>query len=205
MKMSGSSEGVLLEMLSEEASVLDNLVTQLILLLQSHGEVPPDPDPLLASLDIGGTSDLPDDPALARLFPNAFSDDIESAQYRQTTEQGLINRKLADAETVSNTMTEHRLARIVGETIDTEIFEQLDPESAEHSVSILVNAETFDPWLRTLTALRLAMAARIDITSTEDRERLLHSEDSRASVLVFDWLGIMIEGFLQLGPDRELI
>ncbi|MGO1570686.1 MAG: DUF2017 family protein [Canibacter sp.] len=201
--MTGRSDGVLLELITEEAGVLDNLVTQLILLLQSHSETPLDPDPLLASLDIGGTSELPEDPALARLFPNAFEDSEESSQYRQTTEQGLVNRKLADAEVVSNSLTGHRLDQIVCDTTETPIFE--DPETGliAHPVSVQVDAEHFDAWLRTLTALRLAMAARIDISSAEDHSEKLHDDDTRASVLVYDWLGVMVEGFLQLNPTQS--
>ena len=97
MRLQPSENGVEILFDPEEAGMLDQLVHQLIMLIRSHSETELDPDPLFASLEIGGSERRPDDPALARLFPDAYEDEGESSRFRQVTEQGLINRKLQDA------------------------------------------------------------------------------------------------------------
>src|SRR5690554_3226595 len=84
----------------DEAHLLDQLVGQLIDLLRSHSGTALDPDPLFASLEIGGSDEMPADPALARLFPDAYAEGDDASQFRRVTEQGLLNRKLQDALTV---------------------------------------------------------------------------------------------------------
>jgi hypothetical protein len=221
MKMSNQDGTISLELVTEEAELLDNLVSQLILLLQSHSDAPLDPDPVLANLDIGGTTELPVDPALARLFPNAFSDDESSAEFRSLTEQGLVNRKLADSAIVSQALSDHRLNKFMEDHDDDPLVESLkdhipdsipddfgdseqaasDDDEGGLSVSIRVTPDMFEAWLRTLNAIRLAMAARIDIVDENSHADKLQDPDSRASVMVYDWIGVMIEGFLQLGTD----
>lgn len=60
--------GLRLRLDYDEAQLLDRLVTQLTALLQSHSSTALDPDPLFASLEVGGSDATPEDPALARLF-----------------------------------------------------------------------------------------------------------------------------------------
>lgn len=68
--------------------MLDRLVTQLTALLQSHSSTALDPDPLFASPEVGGSDATPEDPALARLFPDAFEDEGDASAFRRLTEQG---------------------------------------------------------------------------------------------------------------------
>src|SRR5439155_1762221 len=80
----------------EEPDVLRGLFQQLAELVAP--DEPPDPDPLAAMVGIGTSSSVPDDPVLARLFPDAYGDDPEaSAEFRRYTEITLRERKLAAA------------------------------------------------------------------------------------------------------------
>lgn len=168
----------------DEAEVLEQLIGQLIELLQSHSGTSLDPDPLFASLEIGGTESLPDDPALARLFPNAFEADTDAAAFRRVTEQGLVNRKLQDAIDVtselglSSRVTEHDA------TVETDITKTSMPV-----------------WVRTLTALRLAIAARIGLKKDEDHVRLLGEDETRSTIMVYDWLGAILDSILRMTAD----
>lgn len=172
----------------DEAAMLDQLITQLMQLLQSHSSTALDPDPLFASLEIGGSEEIPEDPALARLFPNAYEEDEHSSQFRRVTEQGLLNRKLQDAALVSSALG---------------LGGALPEESTDFEVDILTS--TLPAWVRTITALRLAIAARIGLNSPEDHDRLLQEEESRGTVLVFDWLAAILESALmmQRSTDEE--
>lgn len=173
----------------DEAAMLDQLITQFIHLLQSHSGAALDPDPLFAGLEVGGSDGIPDDPALARLFPNAYEDDHTSGEFRRLTEQGLVNRKLQDAMQVSAALG---LGRVIPD---------------EHIITeIVILTPTMPAWARTITALRLAIAARIGLDTLQDYDRLLQDDDTRGTVMVFDWLAAILEFvvIMQLASVEEL-
>lgn len=182
------SGGLLLLLERDEAAMLDQLVEQLIQLMQSHSGTALDPDPLFASLEVGGSEELPDDPALARLFPDAYEGNVDAAQFRRVTEQGLLNRKLQDAMDVTSALG-------LGGGV---------PDENAEPVEVEVTGATLPAWVRTITALRLAIAARIGLEAPEDHARLLSDEETRGTVLVFDWLAAILESVLAMaGPQTE--
>lgn len=187
MRLQPGDGGVAILFEPEEAGVLSQLVHQLVLLLESHSSAPLDADPLFASLEIGGSDERPADPALARLFPDAFTDTGEAAGFRRVTEQGLINRKLQDAQQVMGDLS-----------VGTE-------HSGDEAAPIPVNITpaSFLAWARTITALRLAMAARIGLEREEDYDRLIDDESTRGTVLVYDWLASLLEAVLMLASVTE--
>lgn len=175
-----SEGGLRLRLDADEAQLLDQLVSQLIDLLHSHSSTALDPDPLFASLEVGGSDAPPDDPALARLFPSAFEDEHESSDFRRVTEQGLVNRKLQDAMAVTSALG-------LG----------IDPEEMA-SVEVEITEATMPAWVRTLTALRLAIAARIGLHEESDHGRLLADEQTRGTVIVYDWLAAILDSVLRI-------
>lgn len=182
--LSGHAGQIILELDPQEVSILDNLVSQLLALLQSHSSVDLDPDPLFASLEVGGTDRLPDDPALARLLPDAYETGDESGGFRRVTEQGLINRKLEDAMVVGAALSANAPANAHMDSV--------------HPVSVAITAETFQPWIRTLTAVRLAVSARLGITHEDDHLKLADDPESSDALLIFEWLATLIEAVLHL-------
>lgn len=178
--------GLRLRLEADEALLLDGLIQQLSALLDSHSGTALDPDPLFASLEVGGTDSIPEDPALARLFPDAFDDEAEASSFRQLTEQGLVNRKLHDAQEVS-----HALG--LG----------IDPGSAEKStIEIDITSTTMLAWVRTLTSLRLAIAARIGLNEESDHDRLFAHEDTRGTVMVYDWLAAILDSIIRMNETE---
>ncbi|QZY52419.1 DUF2017 family protein [Leucobacter tenebrionis] len=170
----------------DEASMLDQLVTQLIHLLQSHSSTALDPDPLFASLEVGGSDEAPEDPALARLFPDAYETQDDAGAFRRVTEQGLLNRKLQDAMQLTSALG-------LGGSVDGE----------SRAIEVDIPVTELPAWARTLTALRLAIAARIGLDAAGDHASLLDDDETRGTVMVFDWLAAILESVLAvMGADR---
>jgi len=119
--------------------------------------------------------ETPEDPALRRLFPDAYPHDAAaSSDFRRFTDHELRATKVRDAQTVLSALAA--------------------TEAGARPVQI-TRAEV-DPWLRTFTAVRLALATRLGITDAEGAEELaqLAEDDPRAFLAsVYDWLGFAQE------------
>lgn len=153
------AERIVARFTTDERRLLTDLADQLIELL---GERSGDPagDVLFAQLGMGGGSDAPIDPALARLLPDAYRDDEAAASdHRRLTERGLVDRKLANA---------HRLRESL------------------RAPEIDLDAADVQAWLRTLTDLRLAIAARLGIENDGDL-----GTGNDAVQWTYDWLGYL--------------
>ena len=167
---SAEPDGITARLTSDEAAILRDLAGQLIEMLADRvGETGGNPaDVLLAQLGIGGGESMPLDPALARLLPDAYRGDDEAAsEHRQLTERGLVERKVGNAQLVRASL-----------------------ESAEHPVVVRLDARGVQAWLRTLTDLRLTIAARLEIEEDGDEGRA-DDEADLALLAVYDWLGYL--------------
>lgn len=106
------------------------------------------------------------DPALDRLLPDAYPDDPQaSAEFRRFTAAGLAERKEASARTM---------------------VESLSRREDGIAVAVL-DAAQVTAWLRTITDIRLVLAARLGIHEDGD-EGDIHDEDSALQRAVYDWL-----------------
>jgi len=154
-----------------EIALLRSYAEQLLDLLGTRDK--PDTDDLLATAFHHGPSEPPQDPVLARLFPNAYTDLAEaSAEFRRFTENDLHTRKRSDAEALINTL------------------DKLDPP--DHGRTTLhLTPEESRQWLGALNDLRLAIATRLDLVTEDDHEALLDlpETDPRTPVaLTYTWL-----------------
>ena len=170
---------------SYEVDLLSSLVGQLVEMVsdgepqayQPQQEEPDDPFAAWAK-DLAAEPDAPelsDDPVLRRLFPNAYPHDAEaSSDFRRFTEHDLKTKKIAEAQVVLQRLS----------------------ETAHGLTDVRIPTTEVDQWLRTLTSVRLAVAARLGITDSESAEQLeqLPDNDPRAFMLsVYDWLGFAEE------------
>ncbi|MDN5726905.1 MAG: DUF2017 domain-containing protein [Propionibacteriales bacterium] len=187
MKRFTRRRGVLTTGLDEfEADLLASLSTQLIELLddgRSESEAAVDSDdPFdLWAQDLEADPDAPevsDDPAIQRLFPNAYPHDAEaSSDFRRFT-----GREMRD--------TKIELAMLVREDV---------LQTDQGKVPLVVADDHVDAWLKTLTALRLSLAARLGIDDDESADEMaaLPEDDPRAFMsTLYDWLGFAQESLI---------
>lgn len=170
-----------------EVELLTSLVSQLVELVsggepadyQAADETTDAFERLVEDLQVDPDEpEVSEDPVLRRLFPNAYPHDSNAASdFRRFTERELRTTKVGDAQTVLAALTATRGG----------------------SRRVAVQAGEVEAWLRTLTAVRLAMATRLDITDAESAERLadLPESDPRTYLIsVYDWLGFAQETML---------
>ncbi|MBX6769114.1 MAG: DUF2017 family protein, partial [Actinomadura rubrobrunea] len=100
--------GVSVRLEAEEAALVRALMEQLLELLEQDA---PEPGDELAAVGISDRTAPPDDPVLARLFPDAYREDERAAgEFRRYTEMGLRDGKREAARTVLKTLDRGREA-----------------------------------------------------------------------------------------------
>lgn len=142
-----SSKGkVTLSLSEDERTLLIDLYRQMHNLLETP-DVPTNDDPIAALVGLDGPTREPADPAVARLFPNAYLDDKNAAQdFRRYTEPDLRNEKIQNLELVSSALVQDLIA---------------------HEL----NEQEVGAWLKSLNDLRLVLGTRIGI-SDDYREEI---------------------------------
>ena len=183
MRFSRARGGGLSAKLSDvEASVLTSTVRQLVHLLGEPDA--PDADPLAALVGLPrGDLQLPEDPALARLLPDAYRPDAgadpgldvaeAAADFRRYTEPGLRAAKRERAAVVLR-----GLAEVPG------------------GGRLRLARTDADAWLTTLNDLRLVLGTRLDVTEETDLFAPTDDEDTAHALQVYGWLGWLQESLL---------
>ena len=154
---------------ADEATVLRGLLEQLAELVAPAE--PLDDDPLSAMVGIGDQTAAPDDPVLARLFPDAYKDDDEAAaEFRRYTESGLRETKHGRVRTALAT---------------------LNAPGSEHPLT----PDETQAWLGALNDLRLALGTRLDVAEDWQEQAAGLEPDNPDLVLftVYDWLSMLQE------------
>lgn len=127
--------------------------------------------------DADGPADTrtPEDPALARLLPDAYRDDAEAAgEFRRFTEHSLRTAKQENARIVLDTL----------------------PAGGG---SVKLSGEQAQCWLRALNDVRLALGVRLGVTEEfEQQWQDLDPVDPRTAAFeVYAWLGGVQESLVQ--------
>ena len=150
-----------------ERAILTDLVGQLVELVSPRDD--PDADPLARMVGIDPDAERPDDPAMARLFPDAYDDEDDASEFRRFTERSLRDTKVAHARTV------------------------LDGLAASGDKIVLSDAQAVS-WLGTLNDLRLTLGSRLGITDErDDWEQLPEGHPAAVMFSLYDWLTFLQE------------
>jgi hypothetical protein len=157
-----SERTIVLELARVEAAHLAGLVTQFDELLDESAGAPRE------------------DPAVARLVPDAYADADAAREFREVTESDLLDRRRADAAVVLAT-----LAPV------SELPEDANDPTPVEGVTIALDADASLAWLRTLAAVRLVLANRLGIQTEDDHDE----DDPRFGI--YDWLGYRLDGLVE--------
>ncbi|MCR2763720.1 DUF2017 domain-containing protein [Microbacterium sp. zg.B48] len=127
------------------------------------------------------------DPAIARLVPDAYADDATAAQeFRDVTEQDLLDRRRDDAD------------RVLASLHDAAVLPDAPAEDvAMEIVELRLDPEDLRSWLRSLAAIRLVLATRLDIRTEEDHD----VDDPRFGI--YEWLGYRLDGLVQAASEDD--
>jgi hypothetical protein len=137
-----------------------------------------DDDDVFADLERmfdAGAPQTPEDPALARLLPDAYRDDPEAAgEFRKYTESSLREAKKYFAQTLLETLP-------------------------EQGGSFQLSADQARDWMRALNDMRLLFGVRLEVTEDfEDQLAALDPEDPAVPMFeVYGWLGGVQESLVQ--------
>lgn len=123
------------------------------------------------------------DDAVARLTPDVYPDDAEaSAAFRDAVHDDLLERRRQDARVVLAALQPFRT----------------DEETASPDAHALLLTEAeIGAWMRSLSAVRLIMADRLGITTTDTHD----PDDLRFGV--YDWLGYRLDQLVLLADARD--
>lgn len=167
-------EDVVLTLDDEEIRILQSLVADLRKMIE------PAPiqvsDPLAEIVGIDETAVEPIDEAVARLFPNAYTDDDEAAtEFRRFTERGLRQRRMEQTKTVEM------------------VFER-----ASRGATTVSEPETRAA-LGVFNDLRVVLGVRLGIEQDDDgRDDFIAPEDPRRPMYVaYQWLTWLQQALLE--------
>ncbi|MFF7654410.1 DUF2017 domain-containing protein [Streptomyces sp. NPDC007983] len=178
-----------------EISILRSLAVQLAELI-GPGDQPAGAEDPLDALFAEGPTKPPSDPALARLFPDAYvapdqelDADAEkearaaSAEFRRYTENDLRARKRDDALAMVRDLD----SLSTGTGAKEQAVLELAPQKSRQ-------------WLGALNDLRLAIGTRLEVTDDDDGGELLGLPDSdprKPMVMAYFWLGGLQETLIE--------
>jgi hypothetical protein len=172
-----------------QAGIIRSLVSQVAELVggpEAADSDPPGPEPaagdapsaaaeLEAELGLSDNVTLPADPILARLLPDAYSEDPgAAAEFRRYTELSLRSGKVAAARSV--------LAAL--------------PAGGGRVMLTEADAQV---WLRALNDVRLALGVVLGVTDDfEEQVGQMPASDPRAAYVgVYEWLGYLQESLVE--------
>lgn len=163
-----------------EVALVASLVSQVSELIGGTGGAEASGDPFaLWARELQGSAPLDrSDPVVARLFPDAYSDDeAAAAEHRRFSQDALRRDRIADSEVV--------LADLAA--------------TQDGRLPLVIAVDDVDAWLKTLNGVRISLAVRLGIESESDHadlERLPARDPRTQLVALYDWLGLVLESLI---------
>jgi hypothetical protein len=118
-------------------------------------------------------SDNSADPALKRLLPDGYRENAEdAAEFRRFTEEDLADGKVRNARTV---------------------LDSLSAPARWRRVTVNLDAQGVGAWLRTLTDLRLTLAARLGVRP----DGTLPPGSDAMTRTIYNWMGYLQESLVE--------
>ena len=167
-----------------EADLLGLAITQLLEMLNAGSA-----DPELAASD----------GVFGRLLPDAYRDDNEAAaEFRRFTAPGLLERKAQNAQIVRDSLSVGEISeadaagRGAAPASGANPDADTDTDTTDRQpITISLDPDAVQAWLRSLTDLRLTLADRLQISPAGDVQ--LTTDDTPFLREVYEWLGMLQE------------
>ena len=153
---------------SVEVRLLRQLAEQVLSLLSDGGPDVHSDDPLAIAIGITSHDRLPEDPALARLLPDAYENPEHAGEFRRYTEHGLREGKIRRLEELLAQLSEDRTTSAV----------LLDDGAAQS-------------WAMAINDIRLTLGMRLNIDEFAEERFAAKPDDDpeKGAYAVFAWLG----------------
>ena len=167
-----------------EADLLGLAITQLLEMLNAGSA-----DPELAASD----------GVFGRLLPDAYRDDDEAAaEFRRFTAPGLLERKAQNAQIVRDSLSVGEISEANAAGPSAAPASGANPDADTDTdttdrqpITISLDPDAVQAWLRSLTDLRLTLADRLQISPAGDVQ--LTTDDTPFLREVYEWLGMLQE------------
>lgn len=169
-----SGDTIELSLSDGDAAMLPLLAEQVAALLDADGGAG-SRDPLEAMVGFADAPvEAPDDPALQRLLPDAYSGESDDTAEMSPEEMSAEFRRLMDGE----------LRRSKTEALRA-LQSDLAALGRDAGGSLMLRADRAEVWLQALNDIRLVVASRLEVTEDMyDRLRNISPDDPRVPLLV---------------------
>lgn len=182
MRFKRSRRGVEAKVDAVEAAVLAQCAGELLELLGSAEHVSRDPLEAMVGLPPGEVK-TPEDPALARLFPDAYGQDgAAAAEFRRYTESDLRAAKRAAASAALG---------------------RLQPLLTGGG-RLALDRDEADAWLSWLNDIRLVLGTRLEVTEDAVEAEFDTADPRWQATQVYGWLGWLQESLLSCLDPRSV-
>ncbi|CAB4685334.1 unannotated protein [freshwater metagenome] len=151
MKIKKDSAGIKLELLEGERDILTQLIDDFREFVMSEDNT---------------------DPAVARLFPSAYKESEESAEFRKYSEPALRETKERDSALIRAAL--------------------------ERGNAIQISDSEIDSWLRGLNDLRLTLGTRLEVTGDEYGGEIPDDDPRSFLYSLYGWLGWLQGSLLEV-------
>lgn len=174
-----------------EISILRSLAVQLLELI-GPGERAESVGDELDALFTEGPSEPPSDPALARLFPDAYHGPEDGDQDERSQQYSAEFRRFTEGDLRAG--KRENLLQVI-RALDGLSGQENGPGGAV----LTLTPDDSQAWLRTLNDLRLAIGVRLGISKDDDSDRLFGLPDDNPDkplVMAYLWLGGLQESLI---------
>ena len=170
-----SMRGLLLHLDESEVPILRRTGSEVLEIITDRYSGTPSDDPLARMVGISTNDQLPENPVLARLFPDAYTDAQSASEFRRYTESSLHEKK---EQAIVNLLTSL-------------------PASGEANIDL--DLPEIDEWMRAINDLRLALGVVLEVDENHDERfaEIGENDPLFITVQVFYWLGWLQQNLIE--------
>ena len=170
-----SARGLLLHLDASEVPILRQTAVEVLEIITDRHAGSGGDDPLALMVGISTNDRLPENPVLARLFPDAYEDEQSAREFRRYTDSPLHQKKEQAIVSVLTSL----------------------PDSGQANIDL--DLSDIDEWMRAINDLRLALGVVLEVDENYDERFAAIGEDNKLfiTVQIFYWLGWLQQNLIE--------